>query len=82
MTGKVQGVFFRVSAKEKAGELGLAGTARNERGGSVLIVIEGEEKMLQKFVLWCEDGSELAEVSSVVIEQKSAPEGLSGFVVL
>ncbi len=37
VTGRVQGVFFRASTKEKAEELGINGWVRNEPDGSVLI---------------------------------------------
>ena len=41
--GKVQGVFFRSSARQKAGELGLSGFAENLADGSVEIEAEGGE---------------------------------------
>ena len=41
--GRVQGVFFRASAAEKAAELRLAGFVRNEPDGSVYMEAEGDE---------------------------------------
>ncbi len=68
ITGKVQGVSFRVSAKAKADELGLGGFVQNEPDGSVYIEAEGYDKTLEKFINWCREGPQLAEVESVDTE--------------
>lgn len=72
VSGRVQGVFFRYSAKVKADELGIVGFARNEADGSVYIEAEGEEKVLEQFLEWCKEGSEFAAVENV--EYASTPE--------
>jgi acylphosphatase len=69
ITGKVQGVFFRASTKEKADELGLTGLVRNERDGSVSIEAEGEEDILSNFIFWCHRGPRLAKVEQCEIEE-------------
>lgn len=63
--GRVQGVFFRSSAKNKANDLSINGFARNESDGSVHIEAEGEESDLAKFVDWCRIGPWLSKVESV-----------------
>lgn len=73
--GKVQGVFFRHSARLKAKELGIAGFARNEPDGAVYIEAEGDEKALERFLEWCKHGSESAEVEKV----ESFPGEVKGF---
>ncbi|MEK7616702.1 MAG: acylphosphatase [Patescibacteria group bacterium] len=65
--GQVQGVFFRVSAKEEAEKLGISGFVRNERDGTVYIEVEGEEENLNKFVKWCHNGPEHAQVDKVEV---------------
>lgn len=66
--GKVQGVFFRVSAQEKAKELGIISReTKNMSDGSVEVVIEGEEEKIKKFIDWCKVGPEMAEVEKVEI---------------
>lgn len=81
VTGKVQGVFFRASTKEKADQLGIKGWVRNEPDGSVLIEAEGEKSVLHEFKEWCSVGPSSAHVKETVIE--SIPEGIkaSGFNV-
>lgn len=80
VTGRVQGVFFRATAKERAEALGLAGFAKNEPDGSVLLVVEGDPASLDRFVAWCQVGPPDAEVEGVEITVER-PEGLSGFTV-
>lgn len=65
--GRVQGVFFRASTKEKAEALGVAGWVKNCDDGSVEIVAEGEEKALKKFEEWCHEGPTGAEVEKVEV---------------
>ena len=63
--GKVQGVFFRNSSRIKARELGLFGWVRNDMGGTVSILAEGEDTDLRSFIEWCKYGSSDASVEKV-----------------
>jgi acylphosphatase len=65
--GKVQGVWYRGSTKQKADELGLSGLVRNQSDGSVYIEACGEEAVLQQLIDWCWRGPELARVSQVEV---------------
>ncbi len=65
ISGKVQGVFFRVSTKKKAQELGLFGWVKNETDGAVTAVAEGEKNKLEEFLNWCKIGPENAKVEKV-----------------
>ncbi|GIV31614.1 MAG: acylphosphatase [Saprospiraceae bacterium] len=67
--GRVQGVWFRASARNKAKELGVRGWVRNLPDGRVYAEAEGEEEALQQFVDWCHRGPELAEVTGVVVRE-------------
>jgi acylphosphatase len=67
VSGKVQGVFYRASAKTKADELGLKGFVRNEPNGDVYIEAEGQETLLNEFVAWCRKGPSHAQVTDVKI---------------
>lgn len=72
ISGHVQGVFFRASAREEARRLGLAGFARNEPDGSVLIEAEGVEAALERFVSWCRQGPPGSRVERVDVEHGEA----------
>ena len=65
VTGKVQGVFFRVSTKAVANQMGINGFVRNETDGSVYIEAEGESFMLDELVNWCKEGPDGAKVEEV-----------------
>jgi len=79
--GRVQGVFFRDSAKREARKLGLFGFARNEPDGTVYIVAEGEEEKLKEFIKWCERGTDYAKVEKVNIEYKDPTDEFSSFEI-
>lgn len=51
--GRVQGVFFRASAKESAMNLGITGWVKNQPDGTVETVAEGEQEALDRFIEWC-----------------------------
>ncbi len=68
--GRVQGVWFRATAKEMADRLGLRGWARNTLDGSVEILAYGEEAALDQFVEWCRQGPPMAKIEKVVVEEK------------
>ena len=63
--GKVQGVFFRASTKDKAKQLGLKGFVRNRQDGSVEVIADGHEKELTKLIDWCQTGPDQAHVDFV-----------------
>ena len=48
--GRVQMVMFRDFTKRKAGSLGLTGTVKNLKDGSVCVVAQGDEDKLNKFI--------------------------------
>jgi acylphosphatase len=63
--GRVQGVFFRASAKAKADELNIKGSVRNEPGGTVYIEAEGESANMEQFVDWCRQGPPRSRVDNL-----------------
>jgi acylphosphatase len=66
--GKVQGVFFRDSSRIKARELNLSGFVQNESDGTVLIVVEGDDRDLRRMIDWCKNGPDNADVEKVGIK--------------
>lgn len=71
VTGKVQGVFFRQSTKEKAIELNITGIARNLPDGTVNIIATGTPSTLEALLEWCWQGPRRARVTDVKHEQCS-----------
>lgn len=70
ISGKVQGVFFRASTKERADALGIKGWVRNTRDGDVEIMASGQDTSVEKFISWCKIGPASASVSNVVLTQE------------
>jgi acylphosphatase len=67
--GKVQGVFFRESARVEAVRLGLTGWVRNCMDGTVEAVVEGAPPALEDFIRWCHRGPPSARVTRVECEE-------------
>lgn len=63
--GRVQGVFFRASARQEALRLGLDGYARNLPDGSVEVAAHGEARALDALAEWLRDGPQHARVSAL-----------------
>ena len=67
ISGRVQGVFYRASAKEKAEELGLTGWVRNKSDGTVEACFEGEENKVKDMIKWCHQGPRFSKVKNVEV---------------
>jgi acylphosphatase len=67
VSGRVQGVFFRATTREKARTLGLTGWVRNLADGRVEAVACGESTQLELLEEWLRHGPELAKVDSVEV---------------
>ena len=66
VTGRVQGVFFRASTRDKARALGVRGWVSNQSDGSVFLEAEGSEEQLEDLVSWLQEGPEHARVQEVL----------------
>ena len=58
VSGKVQGVYYRNSAKLKGEKLSLTGVAYNLKDGRVEIIAEGSKQNIEEFIAWCWKGPE------------------------
>lgn len=67
--GKVQGVFYRASAREAADESGVKGWVKNNDDGTVQALASGTAEQLEKFTTWCKKGPKRAVVAEVQVEQ-------------
>ena len=79
--GRVQGVYFRASTRDRARQLGLSGWVRNCADGSVELVAEGETAKLEQLVTWCRNGPPGAFISDMVVEWKEGTGEFVGFTV-
>ena len=79
MTGHVQGVFFRSNIKDFADSTGLVGYAKNQPDGSVEVVAEGSDNVLNRLidVLW--EGTHRSNVENVAVRWREATGGFDEF---
>lgn len=75
MSGRVQGVYYRSTARSEAKARGLVGFVRNLPDGRVEAVFEGEEKAVGAMVAWCRTGPEFAHVDNADVSWEK-PSGL------
>ncbi len=68
VSGRVQGVFYRASTRERALELNLSGYARNQADGSVEVVASGADAALEALQSWLQRGPPAARVERVTRE--------------
>ncbi|MEP1097727.1 MAG: acylphosphatase [Cyclobacteriaceae bacterium] len=66
--GKVQGVFYRATAKTKADDLRLVGWIRNEPDGSVVMEVQGDNARVSQMIEWCKEGPTFSRVDQVMEE--------------
>ena len=81
VSGKVQGVFFRHSARLQATRLGLTGWVRNCENGDVDATVEGPRARVAEFIAWCRVGPPQAEVSELKVTESAATDEFSSFRV-
>jgi acylphosphatase len=81
VSGKVQGVWFRSSTKEKADLWSVTGWARNLPDGRVEVTAYGDKANLTQLYEWLHKGPRLSEVTDVTYEEIAWQE-YDGFQVL
>jgi len=68
ISGRVQGVFFRLETKRAADGFGVFGWVRNRRDGTVEAVFEGSKQNVMSILEWCKKGPPIAKVYNVDAE--------------
>ncbi len=68
--GRVQGVWFRESMRQKAEQLGITGWVRNRADGTVEAIIQGSDSQMTAMLDWTRAGPPLASVTR--LDQASA----------
>jgi acylphosphatase len=81
ISGYVQGVFFRETAKNRADSLNVMGWVRNREDGGVEAVFEGEEQDVKKTVEYCKHGPPRAAVTHVEVLWENCVGEFDGFEI-
>ncbi|MEJ5208336.1 acylphosphatase [Denitratimonas sp. CY0512] len=77
--GRVQGVFYRVSTRDRAVALGLDGHALNLLDGRVEVLVAGSPTAIDALATWLRQGPEKAQVSAVKREDAGGETVAPGF---
>jgi acylphosphatase len=75
VSGRVQGVFYRASTRQKATELGCSGYARNLPDGRVEVLVVAAPPAAHALIDWLWRGPPAADVKAVEVQEIS-PESL------
>jgi acylphosphatase len=79
ISGRVQGVFFRMETKRAADRIGVYGWVRNLRDGTVEAIFEGNQDQVDTILAWCKEGPPNAQVSDVKLDWQDYTGEFSGF---
>jgi len=67
VSGRVQGVYYRGTAANRARAAGLSGYARNLPDGRVEVLLQGPDAAVEAFIQWLWVGSVASKVTAVEV---------------
>lgn len=79
ISGRVQGVFFRVETQKAASRCGVTGWVKNRPDGTVEAYAEGLKTDIEKLVTWCREGPPMARVDHVDVTWETYRGEFTGF---
>jgi acylphosphatase len=82
VTGRVQGVAYRVSTIREASRLGLTGWVRNRDDGAVELEAQGDAVQVGELLTWCASGPPAARVLEVAARDQPLLDDERGFVLV
>jgi len=68
ITGRVQGVCFRIETCRAVTDINVSGWVRNRADGSVEAVFEGSQNDVNTALEWCRKGPPISKVDGVEID--------------
>ena len=71
ISGRVQGVFFRMETQRAADRHGVFGWVKNRADGTVEAVFEGDKEKVDAVIEWCRRGPRHADVQGVDIHEEN-----------
>jgi acylphosphatase len=79
--GRVQGVAYRASARDRAHHHGVVGWVRNLPSGDVEGLVEGEASAVDSFLAWAAKGPPGAYVDELQIGDEEVASDLTRFEI-
>jgi acylphosphatase len=81
VSGRVQGVYFRLFTQNKAKHFAIKGSVKNLPDGRVEIIAEAGSLAIEKFIKWCHKGPITARVDHVEVTELQSDELLTTFEI-
>lgn len=81
VSGRVQGVYYRVFARDIANYIGLKGWVRNLPDGRVEALFEGGKEEIELAINQCHSGPPGARVDNINVRWEEYKGDLSGFEI-
>ncbi len=81
ISGRVQGVYFRLFAQKKAKQLGINGYAKNLVDGRVEIMAQADNSSIESFIKWSNKGPIIARVDEVEVSEWPIEEQFTTFEI-
>lgn len=82
ISGRVQGVFFRVTTSAEARARGLTGWVRNAPDGRVEAEVQGAPAAVDDLIDDCRSGPSMATVTDIVVEPIEVVPGEERFQIV
>ena len=79
ISGRVQGVFFRLETKHAAERYGVSGWVKNQIDGTVAALFEGPKENVDSVLEWCKQGPRHARVEQVDVKWEDYTGEFDGF---
>jgi len=79
ISGRVQGVFFRMETQRAAESHGVYGWVKNRRDGRVEAIFEGDADRVDRMIEWCRKGSSMSQVRKVDVNREVYSGEFAGF---
>lgn len=68
VSGRVQGVFFRVETRHEATKRNVVGWVKNTHDNRVEAIFEGQKEAVEKMIEFCRKGPPGAKVTDVIVQ--------------
>jgi acylphosphatase len=81
VSGRVQGVFFRVETCKEATKRNVSGWVRNTSDGRVEAIFEGEREYVEKLIELCKSGPPGARVTKTEFQWREYTGEFTGFKI-
>ena len=81
ISGRVQGVCFRMYTQQQARIFGITGWVRNLQDGRVEVLASGEENNIKQLQRWLRNGPSMARVTHIEINEPVQGEEFEEFSI-